>query len=170
LTDVQKVKNGFFYKHSSVRVINSVFGCDETRYNVAMRPFGRCHISHVVCSKYLICLLFDQHTVDGISHKWSHIYHSLHISGFGSAGKFLFLPGYLKQLGPLICYLFHFDHKVHSACKNLTNLGLCFCGIKAFRQTSAKFGEFQYLQSHLFRSIDRDTIIIRANKFQMDNL
>jgi len=68
-----------------------------------------CHL-YLVASKYLsvltislkICLLFGQHTVDGISHKSPHKY----LPGFGTIQKFYFLSVFAKQLGPqfFLCF------------------------------------------------------------------
>jgi len=63
-----------------------------------------------------ICLLFGRHIVDSISHKSLHEYHSLDMSGCGSAGKGCFLSLFVKHMGPWICCVLNGNHKVHSAC------------------------------------------------------
>jgi len=50
----------------------------------------------------------------------------LHMSDVDSVGKFGILPGCVEQLGPWTC-VFHDNHKVNSACKDLTNLQFVLC-------------------------------------------
>jgi len=55
-------------------------------------------------------------------------YHSLHMSGFGSAGNIYFLSIFVKHVGPYICCIFGFrgHHKLHSACKAFTHFPFAF--------------------------------------------
>jgi len=55
-------------------------------------------------------------------------YHSLHMSGFGSAGNIYFLSIFVKYMGPYICCIFVFrgNHNVHSACKVFTHFPIAF--------------------------------------------
>jgi len=90
----------------------------------------------IICWKNV--LLFDQHTADEISHKSLHKYHSLHVSGFDSAGMFYFMAGYVKQLESWICCVSHCNYKVHNACcKSLTNLQFVLSYWKQGAKTSS---------------------------------
>ena len=54
------------------------------------------------------------------------IHHSLHMSGFASAGGFCVLSLFVKHKWPLNFSVFHDNHKVHSACKAFTHLPVAF--------------------------------------------
>ena len=55
-------------------------------------------------------------------------YHSLHMSGVGSAGNIYFLSIFMKHMGPYICciFVFHGNHNVHCACKAFTHFPFAF--------------------------------------------
>jgi len=108
--------------------------CHETLFSASIRLFGRCHHSYMVCYKHFgamsiswkNCLLLGQHTVDCISYKAPHKLPCFARVRFCFSGKILFLHGYVEQLILWICCVFHGNHKVHNACKALTNLRFIF--------------------------------------------
>jgi len=63
---------------------------------------------------FLTCT-FAPHLKNGSATHDKH--HSLHTSGFGSAGNKYFFSLFVKHMGPWICCVFHGNHRVHSACK-----------------------------------------------------
>jgi len=103
------------------------FGCHEILCNAAIR----CHLYYLIYSKYLgaltiswkICSQFGKHTVDCISHKSKHIYHSLLISGFDLTGRLFFawICGTAGSFDLLRC-----PWQSHSACTARRALGSFF--------------------------------------------
>ena len=75
-------------------------------------------------SLLFLFLLLTLHSV--CTRLWLHKYHSWYMPGFGSAGKFYFLPLLMKQLGPWIGCVFRGNHVVHRANKALKQLWFAF--------------------------------------------
>jgi len=74
-------------------------------------------------------LLFGHHIVDGISKNRyiQQIPWSAHVR-FWFSGKYFFLSKFAKHIGPYIycIFVFHGNHKVHSACKSFTHFPFAF--------------------------------------------
>ena len=95
---IQKVKASLFYKSNIARLVFRLFiEGEETLYNAATKLSGGWRPCCVVCSKYMgllttsrkNCLLFDQHCVDGKSHRPPHKYHILCVPGVYSLESFV---------------------------------------------------------------------------------
>jgi len=84
--------------------------------SAAIRLFCLSHLCNQFFSNYCgamtiswqICLLFGHIFVDGICR---FINTSLHMSSFGSAGRFCIFSLFVKKMVPWICCVFHGNHK-----------------------------------------------------------
>jgi len=115
---MQRVKSGLLNKSNSAdaytrRMVSQ--RCHGALPTAAIRPFGRCHQSYLVCSKHLgaltislkIYLLSGQHTVDCKSPHETLVWTRQILL----SREVIFLPGYVKQLGQSrICCIFHGNH------------------------------------------------------------
>ena len=109
-TSMKGVKNWFV--QCKRHILIAYLDCNETHYSATIRSFDRCHLSNLIYSKcfgvlpasWQISLRFCKHTVGCESHKSRPKFHILHMPDFGSAGKFNFLLGFVKYLGPWVCY------------------------------------------------------------------